>query len=118
VDVVEKLLIKMGGKKERKDAHSSPEVGGLPRIKSLFSGQVARTDATVVGKFQSRADAIAALRQVSQFFKKNEPHSPVAMLADRAAKWAEMPLEEWLESVIKDHATLTQLRELLDIQRE
>jgi type VI secretion system protein ImpA len=41
--------------------------------------------------------------------------TPVALLAERAANWAEMPLEHWLEAVIKDQSTLGQLRELLDI---
>lgn len=73
--------------------------------------------AVTVGEIRSRADAVSALRQVSQFFRQNEPHSPVALLVDRAAKWAEMPLEHWLASVIKDDSTLNQLRELLDIPR-
>ena len=40
----------------------------------------------------------------------------MTFLAERAASWAEMPLEKWLESVIKNDATLRQLRELLDIR--
>lgn len=70
------------------------------------------------GPLRSRDDAVKALRHVSQYFKVNEPHSPVALLAERAAKWAEMPLDRWLASVIKDDSTLSQLRELLDIPRE
>lgn len=68
-----------------------------------------------VGLIVNRNDAIRALREVAGYFRHNEPHSPVALLAERAANWAEMPLEDWLQAVIKDQSTLGQLRELLDI---
>jgi len=67
-----------------------------------------------VGAIRTRGDAINALRAVSRYFRANEPHSPVSLLAERAAKWAEMPIETWLSSVIKDETTLRDLRELLD----
>ncbi|GHD57822.1 type VI secretion system protein TssA [Jeongeupia chitinilytica] len=68
------------------------------------------------GPVTTRADAVRQLREVARYFRTNEPHSPVALLAERAAKWAEMPLEEWLKTVIKDDSTLGQLKELLDIR--
>ena len=66
------------------------------------------------GAISSRAAAVQQLREIAGFFRQTEPHSPVALLADRAARWAEMPLEQWLSAVIKDDSTLSQLRELLD----
>ena len=69
-----------------------------------------------VGLIVNRNDAVRALREVAAFFRHNEPHSPVALLVERAASWAEMPLEKWLASVIKDQTTLSQLRELLDVK--
>lgn len=69
-----------------------------------------------VGAIRNRADAVRALRDVAKYFRHNEPHSPVSLLAERAAKWAEMPLEHWLATVIKDDGTLAQLKDLLDIQ--
>ena len=70
------------------------------------------------GPLQSRSDAVRQLKEVARYFRQHEPHSPVALLAERAAKWAEMSLEEWLGSVIKDDNTLGQLNELLDIKRD
>ena len=69
------------------------------------------------GPIQSRSEAVNQLRDIARFFRETEPHSPVALLADRAARWAEMPLEQWLSTVIKDDVTLGQLRELLDWER-
>lgn len=72
--------------------------------------------AVCMGTITTRSDALHALRQVAQYFRTNEPHSPVALLAERAARWGEMPLEAWLASVIKDDTTLHQLNDLLDVR--
>jgi type VI secretion system protein ImpA len=64
--------------------------------------------------FDGRNDAIRQLRAVAYWFRSHEPHSPVALLVERAIHWAEMPFEKWLSDVIKDKPTLEQLRELLN----
>jgi len=69
------------------------------------------------GPIQSRDEAVNQLREIARFFRDTEPHSPVSLLAERAARWAEMPLEQWLSTVIKDEVTLGHLRELLDWER-
>jgi len=63
----------------------------------------------------TRREALQQLRSVAAFFRRTEPHSPVAYLADKAAHWGEMPLHVWLAQVIKDDGTLAQMHELLDI---
>lgn len=74
--------------------------------------QVARP-AGVPAMPQSREQALAQLRLVADFFRRSEPHSPVAYLAEKAAKWGELPLHEWLRAVVKDPALVAQLDELL-----
>ena len=64
---------------------------------------------------RTRAGAVQDLRSLAAYFRAQEPHSPVAPLVERAAQWAEMPLERWLGAVIKDPGTLAQLRELLGV---
>lgn len=66
---------------------------------------------------EQRQQALAQLRQVAEFFRRTEPHSPVAYLADKAARWGELPLHAWLRGVIKDDAALARLDELLGIER-
>jgi type VI secretion system protein ImpA len=73
---------------------------------------------SLTGAPTSRAQALAQLRAVAEFFRRTEPHSPVAYLADRAAHWGEMPLHEWLRAVLKEQGTLTQLEELLGVKAE
>jgi type VI secretion system protein ImpA len=65
------------------------------------------------GPIQSRAQALQQLRIVADFFRRTEPHSPVAYLADKAAKWGDMPLHVWLRTVVKEQGALAHLEELL-----
>ena len=76
---------------------------------------VAGAPATPVhtGPIANRAQALQQLQQVADFFRRTEPHSPVAYLASRAVQWGNMPLHEWLRTVIKDGGTLAQIEELL-----
>lgn len=60
-----------------------------------------------------RQQALEQLRLVADFFRRTEPHSPVAYLAERAASWGELPLHLWLRAVVKDQGTLAQLDEML-----
>jgi type VI secretion system protein ImpA len=65
------------------------------------------------------ADRAAALRQlanVAAFFRRTEPHSPVAYLVQRAVQWGHMPLEEWLKEVITDGTVLAHVRETLGLK--
>jgi type VI secretion system protein ImpA len=63
-----------------------------------------------------RADAIRRLAAVAAFFRRTEPHSPVAYLVQRAVRWAEMPLEDWLQEVIASDDILGRVKETLGIK--
>ncbi len=81
-------------------------------------GEVAIGGGTMVaagasGAIQSRADALKRLGQLADYFRKTEPHSPISYLVARAVKWGNMPLETWLQDVIKDETVLFQIRQTL-----
>lgn len=63
----------------------------------------------------TRTQALQQLREVASYFRRTEPHSPVAYLAEKAVKWGEMPLHEWLRKVIKDQGAMSHLEELLGL---
>ena len=65
------------------------------------------------GAIQNRKDALKRLNELAEYFRKTEPHSPLSYLIGRAVKWGDMPLESWLQDVIKDEAVLFQLRQTL-----
>jgi len=71
---------------------------------------------TATGPLRSRAQALAQLREVAVYFRRTEPHSPVAYLAEKAVKWGDMPLHEWLRQVVKDQGAMAHLQELLGIE--
>ena len=72
-----------------------------------------RIAAGIAGPIQSRADALKRLAQIADFFQKTEPHSPISYIVTRAVKWGNMPLELWLQDVIKDETVLFNLRQTL-----
>ncbi|WP_176650018.1 type VI secretion system protein TssA [Duganella sp. SG902] len=67
------------------------------------------------GVIGNRAQAVAQLRAVAQFFRRSEPHSPASYFADKAAAAAEQDLHTWLRSVVKDQASLAHIEELLGV---
>ncbi|WP_116792381.1 type VI secretion system protein TssA [Achromobacter dolens] len=69
------------------------------------------------GPLQTRDQALAQLREVAEFFRRTEPHSPVAYLADKAASWGEMSLHLWLRTVVKNGEALSGLEELLGVPK-
>ena len=63
------------------------------------------------GSLASKDAALKALNDIAAFFRRTEPHSPVAYLLERAVSWANMPLEQFLAEVIRDEGTLSSIRE-------
>ena len=62
----------------------------------------------------SRASKEAALRtlaEISAFFRRTEPQSPVPYMLDRAVAWANMPLDQWLLEVVRDEGTVSLIRD-------
>lgn len=103
-----------------KDSGAVPAAAGAGDATAAASADNAAPSATApASPFgtapATRAQALAQLRLVAEFFRATEPHSPVAYLADRAAHWGELPLHEWLRLVLKDGGTLAQLEELLGV---
>ena len=123
---VERILTSLGG--------VSPAIVSAPSSASTAGIEVSTETATVKhspstalstlfpaepimpsGPISNRAQAVQQLREVAGYFRQAEPHSPVAFLANRAADWADMPLDQWLSKVIKDESTLYQLKEMLGV---
>ncbi|MEP6924893.1 MAG: type VI secretion system protein TssA [Pyrinomonadaceae bacterium] len=67
------------------------------------------------GAIRTRQDALKRLSEVATFFRSTEPHSPVSYLVQKAVRWGNMPLETWLQEVIKDTGVLSQLNETLGV---
>ena len=62
--------------------------------------------ADVTGAIQSRDQAFQNLRQIADYFRQTEPHSPVYMLIERAIRWGYLPLPELLAEMVGDNASV------------
>lgn len=110
------LGIKQGGDTDWSRKGLAEEVRPSPRIDdvSLQAGG----DGYSTRGITDRASALAQLREVAAYFRRAEPHSPVAYLADKAARWGEMSLHEWLAAVVKDGSALAGIEEALGVEGE
>lgn len=72
--------------------------------------------ASGAGPVRSRQEALRKLSEVADYFRRTEPHSPVSYLVQRAISWGQMPLDTWLQDVIKDSNLLASLRETLGLK--
>ena len=52
-----------------------------------------------------------ALAQIAAFFRRTEPHSPVAYLLERAVAWATCRWRTGSPEVVRDESTLSSIRE-------
>jgi type VI secretion system protein ImpA len=92
-------------------------VAAQTSIHTTSAAQPAHTTASseVQGSIESRTQALQRLTEVAAFFKRTEPHSPIAYLVDKAVRWGDMPLHAWLRTVVKDPASLAHLEEMLGV---
>jgi type VI secretion system protein ImpA len=66
----------------------------------------------------SRDLAISQMLSIAHFFRQTEPSSPVPFLMERAARWANMTLTEWLEEMVRDSGVLCEINNILKGQQE
>ena len=97
----------------------APQPGALEAPSAPPPVEVAEAvPAAAGGPIRSREQAIRQLEDIAAYFRRTEPHSPVAYLAEKAAKWGTMPLHEWLRTVVKDDSALLRMEELLGVKAE
>lgn len=61
----------------------------------------------------SRDLAVSQMLTIAHFFRQTEPSSPVPFLMERAARWANMTLTEWLEEMLQDDSSLRDINHVL-----
>ncbi len=106
------LLVKEKQKAEPRDDEGGGEDGGEEGETGAASAGGGGF-AVSGGSVRSRQEALKRLAEIAAFFRATEPHSPVSYAVQRAVKWGNMPLEEWLADVLKDGTALDSVREVL-----
>jgi type VI secretion system protein ImpA len=64
----------------------------------------------------NRDEAFQTLLQVSEYFRKAEPHSPISYALKQAVRWGRMPLPELMSELIPDETARGQLFRLTGIK--
>lgn len=83
--------------------HKLPQPETTTDDASGLEGAGASTaSAQVSGTVKSRDDAFKKLIEISVFFRKTEPHSPISYILERAVKWGDLPLEDLIRELIPD----------------
>lgn len=54
------------------------------------------------GGIQTRDDALALLRDVANYFRRAEPHSPISYSIEQAIRWSQLPLTDLIKELIPD----------------
>ena len=70
------------------------------------------------GPITNRKVAFERLREVADFLKRTEPHSPVAYLVNRAIKWGDMSLESVIAELVKNNDVRRQIFETLGVKKD
>lgn len=66
------------------------------------SDQTSAATNQVSGVVKTREDAFKKLLEISDFFRKTEPHSPISYMLERVVKWGDLPLESLIRELIPD----------------
>ncbi len=66
------------------------------------SSGAAGSSAQSSGPVKNRDDAFKKLTEISEYFRKTEPHSPISYILKRAVKWGDMPLDDLMRELIPD----------------
>jgi len=70
------------------------------------------------GALRTREDAARRLREVADFFRRTEPHSPVPYLIQRAISWSQMSFEQLLGELVKDEGSRQAINSTLGIRED
>lgn len=58
--------------------------------------------AAAAGEIRTREDAFRVLSRAADWFRDNEPHSPLSSLLYQAVRWGKLPLRQLIEELIPD----------------
>lgn len=117
-NLLEQLLAvtaRLGGEPAMDQAASEPQlarqadVGGVERRR----GDSGRTDA-----LQTREDALFDLDRIAEFFRRTEPHSPLAYTLQEAVRRGRMSLAELLMEVLPDQEARNEMLGRLGMRQE
>jgi len=70
------------------------------------------------GPIKTRTDAFRHLNEISEYFRKTEPHSPISYALEKAVKWGDMSLSELMRELIPDSSSLNYYSSLTGVKTD
>lgn len=110
LDEIQTMLEQFAG------AGATPDTAVDTGVAAGVAGGAAPEQAGTAGPISSRDDAYRRLREVAEYLRKTEPHSPVPPLIDRAVRWGNMNFESLFNDVVKNQDVRSQTKELLGLE--
>lgn len=84
-------------------ADTASDASGSPPVANPPTGSLAG------GGSMSREAAFQSLRQIAEFFRRTEPHSPISYALEQCVRWGRMSLPELLRELIADDTARSDL---------
>ncbi|EIQ0266893.1 type VI secretion system protein TssA [Escherichia coli] len=98
----------MRANKSQLDSEVLIEESVAPYISNLSVG-----DNETLKKNMSRELALKQMKEIADFFRETEPSSPVPYLIERAVRWANMSVTDWLNELLPDKEVIHKINEVL-----
>ena len=84
---------------------SEPQAGGAAPVQASAGPAASGAAPAAPGVLRSREAALRELDRVAEFFRRTEPHSPLAFTLEDAVRRGRMTLHELLAEVLPDEDT-------------
>lgn len=108
--ITDKISLLAGGETTSGGGEAMAETGGDAATPAAAGGGG--------GPIKGRADAFKKLQEVANWLKRNDPHSPVAMLVQRAVAWGSMSLEQVLSELVRNNDVRDRIFDELGVKKE
>lgn len=74
----------------------------MAQVEASNSSGVDDKQTVSLAAMSNRTHALAQLQKVANYFRENEPHSPISYTLERTIRWGNMPLDELVEEMFLD----------------
>lgn len=103
--------------------HKLPSAASEESVEDAVQADVASGEAPVrtaakSGPVATREEAFKKLSEISKFFLKTEPHSPISYVLEKAVRWGNMSLNELIVELIPDHSSRQHFSELTGVKSD
>jgi type VI secretion system protein ImpA len=109
------ILAKRGIRTAPEEANGSAEAITASESATSGAASAGSGGSRPAGPISSRDEALSRLREVADFFRRTEPHSPVPFLIQRAINWSRMSFDQLILELVKDENSRLAINSTLGI---